>query len=141
MEVHHAKQINHPKEWHLDGTKPTPSTNRLERRLLTMAKEFATSFDEIEKTQDGYLVIGCCSGDEPICLGDFLNDLEVVRIESYGKEFNEIHPGFTARLTLSTKFREQFKKRVDETFDNFPLKLSALKSEWWTKQMWPKAPE
>ena len=98
-----------------------------------MAKEFATSFDEIEKTQDGYLVVGRCSGDQPICVGDFLNDLEVVRIESYGKEFNEIHPGMAARLTLSAKYREQYRQKADQRLDNFPLKLSAWKSEWWKK--------
>jgi hypothetical protein len=76
-------------------------------------KEFQVELGEIKKTEDGYLVCGRCVGTEPIELGDFLNDLEVVKIEAYERELAECPPGLTARLTLSYKFREEYGERGD----------------------------
>ncbi len=69
-------------------------------------KEFQVEWKDITKVEGGYRVIGRCIGDTPIVLGDFLNDLEVVKIEAYQKELHELSPGMTAGLTLSFHFRE-----------------------------------
>jgi hypothetical protein len=69
-------------------------------------------------------MIGRCVGNEPISLGDFLNDFQVVKIEAYGKELPACPPGFTARLTLSFAFREE---KGDASNQLFLLTLSEYK--------------
>jgi hypothetical protein len=71
-------------------------------------KAFQVELKDITKIDGGYRVIGRCIGDSPIVLGDFLNDLEVVKIEAYSKELDELSPGMVAGLTLSYQFREAF---------------------------------
>ena len=88
-------------------------------------KEFEVELDEIEKTDCAYLVYGKSVGSETIAIGDFLNDLEVVKIESYGHEVDKCPSGLTARLTLSFKFREGYGDRADYLF----LSLSEYKRE------------
>jgi hypothetical protein len=82
-------------------------------------KRFESSFDEIDKVGDAYLVIGRNDGDEPIAVGDSLNDWEVRRIEAYGHDLTELSPGMGARLTLVHRTRGT---------DHFPILLTGYRS-------------
>lgn len=68
-------------------------------------KQFEAALSEFEKIDGAYLVAGRCIGDESIFVGDFLNDLDVGRIEAYGHDVTELPPGMTARLTLGHAHR------------------------------------
>ena len=63
-------------------------------------KEFQTSISEITRTSEGYSVAGRNAGDESITIGDFIEGLQVRKIETYHHSVEELPPGMTGLLTL-----------------------------------------
>ena len=73
-----------------------------------MPKQFHTGLDYLEvlpKQEEFFIynVIGR-NDEEQLKLGDKLeSDAEIIRIEMYGREFEQVPPGHTCRLTLKCK--------------------------------------